>query len=187
MTLYSTTRLGARRSSARTSGVRNLLATPASALSWTASFSFDNIKRQTRSTSCPSTALKSIGPRNRAMIPNDFFTCSSRTCGIAIPLPTPVDPSSSRFRRALKTIGHLEKFFSPSRYESDSLTAMGHGRIASESWGRRAFSMLGAGLRRSAPKAIRWKRSRRSCGGRTSGCGTESFAQLSRAGGPESG
>src|SRR5262249_3383323 len=39
---------------------------------------------------------------------------------------------------------------------------------ASESWGRRAFSMLSAGLRRSAPKAIRWKRSRRSCGGRTS-------------------
>src|SRR6516225_4260721 len=25
--------------------------------------------------------------------------------------------------------GHLEKFFSPSRYESDSLTAMGHGRM----------------------------------------------------------
>src|SRR6516165_9072178 len=29
----------------------------------------------------------------------------------------------------LKTLGHLEKFFWPSRYESDSLTAMGHGRM----------------------------------------------------------
>src|SRR5262249_19792061 len=28
--------------------------------------------------------------------------------------------------------------------------------------------MLSAGLRRSAPKVVRWKRSRRSCGGRTS-------------------
>src|SRR5262249_52710533 len=31
--------------------------------------------------------------------------------------------------------GHLEKFFSPSRYESDSLTAMGHGRIERASHG----------------------------------------------------
>jgi len=31
--------------------------------------------------------------------------------------------------------GHLEKFFSPSRYESDSLTAMGHGRIGRASHG----------------------------------------------------
>ena len=47
------------------------------------------------STGCPSTALKSIGSLNRAIIPNGRFTCSSRTCGIATPLPTPVDPSSS--------------------------------------------------------------------------------------------
>ena len=33
------------------------------------------------------------------------------------------------------TEGHLEKFFSPSRYESDSLTAMGHGRIGRASHG----------------------------------------------------
>src|SRR5262249_15608402 len=33
------------------------------------------------------------------------------------------------------TIGHLEKFFSPSRYESDSLTAMGHGRMERASHG----------------------------------------------------
>src|SRR6516165_6088521 len=33
------------------------------------------------------------------------------------------------------SIGHLEKFFSPSRYESDSLTAMGHGRIERASHG----------------------------------------------------
>ena len=31
--------------------------------------------------------------------------------------------------------GHLEKFFSPSRYESDSLTAMGHGRMERASHG----------------------------------------------------
>src|SRR5262249_59790053 len=31
--------------------------------------------------------------------------------------------------------GHLEKFFSPSRYQSDSLTAMGHGRIERASHG----------------------------------------------------
>jgi hypothetical protein len=31
--------------------------------------------------------------------------------------------------------GHLEKFFSPSRCESDSLTAMGHGRIERASHG----------------------------------------------------
>src|SRR5262245_7470279 len=35
-------------------------------------------------------------------------------------------------------------------------------------WGRRAFSMLSAGWRRSALWAIRWKRSRRSCHGRIS-------------------
>src|SRR5262249_61870008 len=34
-----------------------------------------------------------------------------------------------------KNTGHLEKFFSPSRYESDSLTAMGHGRIERASHG----------------------------------------------------
>ena len=34
-----------------------------------------------------------------------------------------------------KVGGHLEKFFSPSRYESDSLTAMGHGRIERASHG----------------------------------------------------
>jgi hypothetical protein len=34
-----------------------------------------------------------------------------------------------------KSVGHLEKFFSPSRYESDSLTAMGHGRIERASHG----------------------------------------------------
>ena len=32
-------------------------------------------------------------------------------------------------------LGHLEKFFSPSRYESDSLTAMGHGRMERASHG----------------------------------------------------
>jgi LptA/(LptD N-terminal domain) LPS transport protein len=31
--------------------------------------------------------------------------------------------------------GHLEKFFSPSRCESDSLTAMGHGRMERASHG----------------------------------------------------
>src|SRR5262249_19703686 len=31
-----------------------------------------------------------------------------------------------------KTIGHLEKFLSPSRHESDSVTVRGHGRIGSE-------------------------------------------------------
>ena len=34
-----------------------------------------------------------------------------------------------------QTYGHLEKFFSPSRYESDSLTAMGHGRMERASHG----------------------------------------------------
>ena|SRR6516164_4314448 len=34
-----------------------------------------------------------------------------------------------------KTIGHLEKFFSPSRCESDSLIAMGHGRMERASHG----------------------------------------------------
>src|SRR5262249_17740323 len=33
------------------------------------------------------------------------------------------------------TKGHLEKFFSPSRCESDSLTAMGHGRMERASHG----------------------------------------------------
>src|SRR5262249_25455355 len=37
--------------------------------------------------------------------------------------------------RAEKTPGHLEKFFSPSRYESDSLTAIGHGRMERASHG----------------------------------------------------
>src|SRR5262245_55155427 len=37
--------------------------------------------------------------------------------------------------RSFDIIGHLEKFFSPSRYESDSLTAMGHGRIERASHG----------------------------------------------------
>src|SRR5262249_54992317 len=32
-------------------------------------------------------------------------------------------------------VGHLEKFFSPSRCESDSLTAMGHGRMERPSHG----------------------------------------------------
>src|SRR5262245_45301648 len=36
---------------------------------------------------------------------------------------------------AFETHGHLEKFFSPSRYESDSLTAMGHGRMERASHG----------------------------------------------------
>src|SRR5215471_10233652 len=47
-----------------------------------------------------------------------------------------VDRDRSPRHRLVKTIeGHLEKFFSPSRYESDSLTAMGHGRIERASHG----------------------------------------------------
>jgi hypothetical protein len=40
------------------------------------------------------------------------------------------------------TYGHLEKFLSPNRCESDSLTARGG---ASEAWSRRAFLILSAG------------------------------------------
>ena len=75
---------------------------PASAFSCALSFSFDSSSRQTKSTGCPSTALKSMGSFNRTIIPNGLFTCSSRTCGIATPCPTPVDPSSSRISRARK-------------------------------------------------------------------------------------
>ena len=39
------------------------------------------------------------------------------------------------FRWRRMYCGRLEKFFSPSRYESDSLTAMGHGRIERASHG----------------------------------------------------
>src|SRR6516162_6506509 len=38
-------------------------------------------------------------------------------------------------KHADKTQRHLEKFFSPSRCESDSLTAMGHGRMERASHG----------------------------------------------------
>src|SRR5262249_1754879 len=46
-------------------------------------------------------------------------------------------PCSARSLRTRPSYipGHLEKFFSPSRYESDSLTAMGHGRIERASHG----------------------------------------------------
>src|SRR6516165_8509332 len=43
--------------------------------------------------------------------------------------------------------GHLEKFFSPSRYESDSLTAMGHGRIERASHGADGLFRSGAQAR----------------------------------------
>src|SRR5262245_8714293 len=41
----------------------------------------------------------------------------------------------SAMARSAFTLGHLEKFFSPSRHESDSLTAMGHGRMERASHG----------------------------------------------------
>src|SRR5262249_7909615 len=50
------------------------------------------------------TALKSMGSFNRTIIPNGFFTGSRRTCGIATPCPTPVDPSSSRITSTEKNI-----------------------------------------------------------------------------------
>src|SRR5262249_24435400 len=40
--------------------------------------------------------------------------------------------SLSAARRTVPSIGHLEKFLSPSRHESDSVTVRGHGRIGSE-------------------------------------------------------
>src|SRR5262249_16078699 len=61
------------------------------------------------------------------------------TCRKALAhVPTLPSPSSSRAgREQWHTIkqGHLEKLFSPSRCESDSLTAMGHGRMERASHG----------------------------------------------------
>ena len=49
---------------------------------------------------------------------------------------TPSLLAAVAFLRFTKTTyGHLEKFFSPSRCESDSLTAMGHGRMERASHG----------------------------------------------------
>src|SRR6516225_7749826 len=55
------------------------------------------------------------------------------------------------------TLRHLEKFFSPSRCESDSLTAMGHGRMERASHGADGlFSMLSR-LEAISAKGDRWK------------------------------
>ena len=40
----------------------------------------------------------------RASIPNGLFTPSNRACGTATPSPVPVDPSYSRFNKALSII-----------------------------------------------------------------------------------
>src|SRR5262245_13475032 len=63
-----------------------------------------HVLRQVNVIECP---LETINrPKCRrflsTIIPNGFLTCSSRTCVIATPLPTPVDPSSSRFSKALR-------------------------------------------------------------------------------------
>ena len=59
-------------------------------------------RRKIRSTGWPSIASKSIGRSRRANRPNRRLILASLPCGIAMPLPTPVDPRRSRCRRMSK-------------------------------------------------------------------------------------
>src|SRR5665213_2439071 len=70
------------------------------------------------STGRPSTASKSIGFFRRARRPNGFLRSRKRACGIATPLPIPVDPSSSRFRTAFATRSGASRRLAAARRES---------------------------------------------------------------------
>src|SRR5665213_3138555 len=72
------------------------------------------------STGRPSTASKSIGFLRRARRPNGLLRSRKRACGIATPLPIPVDPSSSRFRTASATRSGASCRLAAARRESSS-------------------------------------------------------------------
>ena len=91
-----------RAASARSSGSRRARAMRDKARRWSAPAVSGASSRKTRSTGWPSIASKSIGRSSRANSPKMRGRRPSLPCGMAMPLPTPVEPRRSRCSRMSK-------------------------------------------------------------------------------------